>query len=81
MNERLYSLEDTVEILKTQLILLKCELQDQRTEVLKIINEAHVESLICKENNQLRDENVTLNERLNNLGSIFSDLNTKLKTS
>ena len=41
----------------------------------KLINEAHVE------NNQLRQENVVLNERLNNLGSILSDLDTKLKTS
>jgi hypothetical protein len=41
-NERLYSLEDTVEILKAQLMLLKSELQDQRSGVLKVINEAHV---------------------------------------
>ena len=41
----------------------------------KLINEANVE------NNQLRQENVVLNERLNNHGSILSDLDTKLKTS
>ena len=79
-NERLYSLEDTVEILKAQLILVKSELQDQRSGVLKVINEAHVECL-RQENSQLREENVALNERLNNLGSVLSDLNTKLKTS
>jgi regulator of replication initiation timing len=64
-----------VKILKAQLILLKPELQDQRSAVSKLINEAHVE------NNQLRQENVVLNERLNNLGSILSDLDTKLKTT
>jgi predicted nuclease with TOPRIM domain len=46
----------------------------------KVINEAHVECL-RQENSQLREENVALNERLNNLGSVLSDLNTKLKTS
>jgi predicted nuclease with TOPRIM domain len=39
------------------------------------------EECLRQENSQLREENVALNERLNNLGSVLSDLNTKLKTS
>ena len=79
-NERLDSLEDTVEILKTQLISLRFKAQGQRSEVTKEMDEAHSECL-RRENEKLRQENIALNERINNLGFILADLNTKLKTS
>ena len=79
-NERLDSLEDTVEILKTQLISLRFKAQGQRSEATKEIDEAHTECL-RRENEKLREENIALNERINNLGFILADLNTKLKIS
>ena len=79
-NELLASLEDTVEILKIQLISLRFKAQGQRSEATKEIDEAHTECL-RRENEKLREENIALNARINNLGFILADLNTKLKIS
>ena len=79
-NERFDSLEDTVEILKTQLVSLRFQYQGQRSEATKEIDEAHTECL-REENEKLKEENIALNERINNLGFILADLNTKLKIS
>ena len=37
--------------------------------------------MLRRENAKLREENIALNERINNLGFILADLNTKLKIS
>ena len=74
------SLEDTVEILKTQLVSLRFKSQGQRSEKTKEIDEAQTECL-RRENEKLKEENIALNERINNLGFILADLNTKLKIS
>ena len=79
-SERLDSLEDTVEILKTQLVSLRFKSQGQRSEGTKEIDKARTECL-RRENEKLKEENIALNERINNLGFILADLNTKLKIS
>lgn len=91
LNNR-HSLENTVDVIQNQLYSLKCEFEKHRTEYSKVINDLvnkHDNSStsinkpqfdkLYRENQLLKDENKALNERLDNLGFILADLNSKVK--
>ena len=62
--------------IRLQLNILQCKFEDYKTEM---SNDALRAESLRDENKRLTNENKDLTERMNNLGFILADLNTKLK--
>lgn len=71
-----YSFENAIQDIRLQLNILQCKFEDYKTEM---SNDASGTGSLRDENKRLRCENTDLTERMNNLGLILADLNTKLK--
>ena len=87
-----HSLENTVDGIQSKLYSLKCKFEKHQIEyanaIKKLENKYDNGSTsidkpqldnLARENQLLKDKNKSLNERLNNLGFILADLNSKVK--
>ena len=70
------SFENAIRDIRPQLNILQCKFEDYKTEM---SNDALRAESLRDENKRLANENKDLTERMNNLGFILADLNTKLK--
>ena len=89
-SSRLHSLEKSVVNIQSNLNSLICEFEKQKFEFSKSINKGTNNSAndtdlisafqnLLEENKNLKEENKILKERVDNLGFVLADLNTKLK--